>query len=113
MTLPAGIESFAAFWPVYLGEHRRPGCRALHYVGALTVLALVAVAFAASSPWFLLAVPVVSYGMAWVGHFFVECNRPATWSYPWWSLRAEFRMTFLAATGRIRGEMARHGIEAG
>lgn len=110
MSLPRGIASFAEFWPVYLSEHRCTGCRLLHYAGALAVLGLVAGAIVVRSLWLVLAVPVVSYGLAWVGHFFVERNRPATWSYPWWSLRAEFRMAWFAATGRLRQEMRRVGV---
>jgi hypothetical protein len=108
--LPRGIQSFTAFWPIYLAEHRRAGCRVMHYGSALATLALVATAMLLGSPWPLLAVPATAYGLAWLGHFFIERNRPATWSYPWWSLRAEFRMAALAATGRLRPEMARLGI---
>jgi hypothetical protein len=108
--LPPGIATFAEFWPVYLGEHRRRGCRLLHYASALIVLALVATAFWLRSLWPVFAIPAVAYGFAWTGHFFIERNRPATWSYPWWSLRAEIKMALLAATGRLHAEMARVGV---
>ncbi len=112
MSLPRGIPSFDEFWPIYLGEHRRAGCRALHYVSAVAAVVLVGWAVHRASPWPLLAIPVVSYGFAWIGHGIVERNRPATWGYPLWSLRAEFRMTWLAATGRLRDELARVGIRS-
>ena len=109
-SLPSGIATFATFWPVYLGEHRRAGCRLLHYGSALATLALVLAAAWLRAGWLLLAIPVSAYGLAWVGHFYIERNRPATWSYPWWSLRAELRMARLAMTGRLAAEMERLGI---
>jgi hypothetical protein len=44
--------------------------------------------------------PVVGYGFAWVGHFFFEQNRPATFIYPAFSLFGDFRMWFEIATGQ-------------
>ncbi len=39
-----------------------------------------------------LAVPVVCYGLAWVGHFFFEDNKPATFMYPVYSLLGDFNL---------------------
>lgn len=39
-----------------------------------------------------LAVPLVCYGFAWVGHFFFEENKPATFIYPVYSLLGDFRL---------------------
>jgi len=100
------FETYEQFWPFYVREHSTPACRALHFVG--TTLALCSVALgAAASPWFLLAAPVAGYLFAWVGHFGFEHNRPATFQYPWWSLRADFRMYRYIWTGRMRGELLR------
>lgn len=94
------IESFEEFWPYYLNEHRSPACRALHYVGTIAALATVAAAVAVS-PKLLLLIPVVGYGPSWIGHFFIEHNRPASIRYPRWSLRADIKMFGLALTGRL------------
>ena len=100
------LKSFEEFWPHYLGEHRNPTNRALHFVGTSLVYAIVLLALAASIRWLLLA-PLVGYGFAWVGHFFVERNRPATFTYPLWSLRGDFRMHARMATGRLGVDLDR------
>jgi hypothetical protein len=44
---------------------------------------------------------VTGYAFAWVGHFFFEKNRPATFKYPLYSLRGDFVMASDVLTGRI------------
>jgi len=44
---------------------------------------------------------VFAYACAWIGHFGIEKNRPATFEYPIWSLTADFRMW----SHMIRGEL--------
>ena len=98
------IQSFAEFWPFYVREHSLPACRALHFIGSTLALAvLVAAVF--YSPWLLLAVPVVGYGFAWVGHFFIEKNKPASFKYPLWSFVADWKMWALILTGRMGTEV--------
>jgi hypothetical protein len=99
------IASFAEFWPFYLGQHSKPLTRALHFVGTDVAVASLAVAAWRRDPWFLLVALVGAYGLAWVGHFFVERNRPATFSYPLWSLAADFRMWALMWTGGLGREL--------
>ena len=101
---------YADFWPHYLAEHSHPVNRALHYLGSSLGLALLAAA-AILADWRLLpAALVAGYAFAWVGHFRVERNKPATFGYPLWSFVSDFRMLALAATGRLAPELARHGI---
>lgn len=96
------FQSFAEFYPFYLQEHGNPTSRRLHFVGTSLVLALiVAVVAGALSAWWLLALPVVGYGFAWVGHFFFEKNRPATFQYPLYSLTGDFVMYKDILTRRI------------
>ena len=94
---------FREFYPYYLSEHRHPVCRRLHFVGSLLILLLLAaVLFGALSPWWLLAIPLLGYGFAWVGHFFFEHNRPATFDYPLYSLLGEWVMFRDMLIGRVR-----------
>lgn len=101
------IPTFAEFWPYYLGEHRDPTCRALHYLGTSMAVATAVIAAVQGNPWWVLLGLVVGYGPAWVGHFFVEHNRPATFKYPFWSLASDFKMLFYFLTGRIGAELER------
>ena len=99
---PAGgrFQSFAAFYPHYIHEHSNRTCRRIHVVGSALVLVVLAVAVVTLNPWWLLAMPVIGYGFAWVGHFFFEKNRPATFRYPLWSLMGDWRMFFETVSGR-------------
>jgi hypothetical protein len=104
------IQTYADFWPYYLQEHSRPQTRAIHYVGtALSTLSLVAV-FVTGNLWFVFGALIGGYGPAWIGHFFIEHNRPATFTYPLWSLFSDYRMTFRWLTGRLGGDLARAGV---
>lgn len=102
--------SFAEFWPFYLREHSRPTTRALHYVGTTLVVAVAAFALVTGRYWWLLGMPLAGYFFAWLAHFTVEKNRPATFTYPWWSLAADFRMWWLWLTRRLGPELARAGV---
>ncbi|MBF9142535.1 DUF962 domain-containing protein [Hymenobacter properus] len=74
--------TFAEFYPRYLREHSRRGTRVLHFIGtSLFLLCLVMLCISGNWQW-LVAGIVAAYGLAWVGHFFVEHNRPATFQHP-------------------------------
>jgi hypothetical protein len=135
------IASFGAFWPYYIGEHRHPVCRRLHFVGTTLFLGIVVGCLATRPVWFggallaalvlgaaafkmegrrsaapvllgmialllvgnpaILGGVVMAYAFAWVGHFKIEHNRPATFTYPLWSLAGDFRMWGEMLRGRL------------
>ena len=105
------ITSFADFWPYYLREHSRPETRALHYIGTSLAVAAALTALLFQIWWLLLLIPVAGYFFAWVGHYGIEKNRPATFTYPLWSLAADFKMWWLWLTGRLGPELERAGVE--
>jgi hypothetical protein len=102
---PLEIDDFEGFWPFYVGQHSRPGTRALHFLGTTLALALLLGAIVFARPYLVAWALVCGYGFAWVGHYFIEKNRPATFQYPLWSLRGDFRMYALMWRGRMGAEV--------
>lgn len=103
------ITRYADFWPFYLREHGRPTTRWMHFVGTLGGVGLGVAAAATGRAALVPAALVSAYGMAWVAHFRVEHNRPATFRYPLWSLVSDFRMAGLMALGRLAPHLERAG----
>ena len=96
------FNSFAEFWPHYLAEHSRPATRLLHYIGTLAALGLM-IWLIATGRWWLFPMGLVpGYAFAWFAHFFIEKNRPATFTHPLWSFIGDWKMLGLMLTGRLR-----------
>ncbi len=110
--MAATITTYREFWPFYLEEHSKPATRLIHFIGTALVFAVLAAAIGTRAWWLLLLMPVAGYGFAWYSHFFVEHNRPATFTYPFWSLFSDFRMFFVWLTGGLDGELRKYRIVA-
>jgi hypothetical protein len=102
------IATYRDFWPYYLQEHAKPATRNLHFLGTGLALASI-VAALTINPLFGLVALIAGYGPAWFAHFFVEKNRPATFTYPLWSLVSDVRMAWLWATGHLEDELYKAG----
>jgi hypothetical protein len=102
MSEPTRYRTLDEFYPFYLEEHRNRTSRRLHFIGTSLVLVWVAAALLLQNYWLLLIAVVQGYAFAWVGHFFFERNRPATFTYPLLSLRGDWRMWWQILTGRMR-----------
>lgn len=104
------IATYDAFWLHYLREHADPRTRAIHVVGTFLGVGLFALGVLTLRPWLMLAGLVSGYAFAWVSHMTVERNRPATFTYPLWSLGSDLKMAWMFATGRLDGELRRAGV---
>ena len=95
-------KTFREFYPYYLAEHDNRTCRRLHFIGSTLVL-IVLVSAVITRRWELLwLLPLLGYGFAWIGHYFFEHNRPATFTYPLFSLMGDWVMFRDMLTGRLR-----------
>jgi hypothetical protein len=99
--------SFASFWPQYLSAHHDPRTRATHYVGTILGVALLLIGVIAMDWRFVVAAPIVGYGLAMPTHPLFEHNLPKTFEHPLLSFAADFYMLYLWARGRLAGELAR------
>jgi hypothetical protein len=101
------FNSFADFWPYYLNEHGKPATRLLHAVGSIAALILLLTLIALGKWWLFPLAFVPGYALAWTAHFFVEKNRPATFTHPLWSFMCDWKMLTLMLTGKIDDEVSR------
>lgn len=99
------FQSFEEFWPYYVAEHSQPGTRALHAAGTTASVAC-AVGLLLGRKWKLLPLAVVpGYGAAWLAHFLIERNKPATFDYPFWSLIGDYKMVGMMLAGKMDAEV--------
>ena len=101
------IASFEEFWPFYVREHSKKATRILHFIGTTLAVTVAGTALVSRRPGLIPVALVAGYGPAWVSHFFIEGNRPATFKYPLWSLLADFRMWGKIASGTMDAEVER------
>ena len=96
------FSTFKEFYPYYLSEHSNKTCRTLHFIGSSLVLILLAACLITKQYLWLLALPIIGYGFAWIGHFFFEKNKPATFKYPLYSFIGDWVMWWQILTQRKR-----------
>ncbi|MGB1159779.1 MAG: Mpo1-like protein [Alphaproteobacteria bacterium] len=103
-------SDYAEFWPYYLQEHGKSNTRVLHFIGTGGAI-IFAFNFLLNLHWPSLILAVVcGYFFAWLGHFLIEKNRPATFTHPIWSLISDFRMFFLWLGRGLDDELARAAV---
>jgi hypothetical protein len=96
------FRSFGEFYPYYLSEHGNRVSRRLHFTGTSIAVGLIAVSLLRGQPLLLLLALLQGYALAWIGHFFFEKNRPATFRYPVYSFLGDWRMWWDVLRGRVR-----------
>ena len=95
-------QTFAEFYPFYLSQHQNVICRRLHFIGSLMILILLLYILFTASYHLLLLLPVFGYGFAWLGHFIFEKNKPATFTYPLYSLLGDWVMFKDIIVGKVK-----------
>ena len=98
--------SFWSFYPYYLTEHSDAKNRSLHFVGTALIIGFLIAGIVLKKWQLIAAIPICGYGFAWVGNFFIEKNRPATFTYPLYSLGSDFVMFWHMLTGQIKTKIA-------
>jgi hypothetical protein len=106
------IRSFEEFWPRYVRAHSNPGNRMLHFAGTTAAITCFAAGVLTRKPKLALLAPVVGYGAAWIGHFGVEKNKPATFGHPLWSLASDFVMWWKTLNGSMDAEVDKYAQPA-
>ena len=104
------ISTYAEFWPYYLREHAQPATRAFHYFGTALGIAIAVWAVATGRWAFIPLMFLAGYFFAWVSHGLIERNKPATFTYPLWSLASDFKMLFHFVTGTMGRELQKSGV---
>lgn len=94
------FETYAEFWPYYLAEHSKPMTRVLHLIGTVLGTAMLVWSVLSANWFFIPLALMVGYGFAWISHFFIEKNKPATFKHPWWSFISDYRMAVMMITFR-------------
>ena len=100
--------TFAEFWPEYVRAHSRPATRVVHTLGTLGAWMLLGAALAQRRWWLIAVAIVIPYALAWISHFFIEHNKPASFSHPLWSWWADQRMVLLTLIGRMNDEVRKY-----
>ena len=112
MENPARYTNYKDFFPFYLREHSKKSTRMLHYFGSIGYQVLFWSLLLTQNYLFLPLILLAGYGPAWIGHFFIEKNKPATFKYPLWSLIGDHHMAYLMLTGKLKKKLSDAGVSA-
>lgn len=96
------FKSFKEFYPFYLSEHQNPVNRSLHFIGSCLIVFIGLIFIFTQTWWGLVFLPVIGYGFAWIGHYIFEQNKPATFTYPFYSFLGDWMMFWDILRGRIK-----------
>lgn len=96
-----GMKTFKEFWPYYLNEHKNPLTKRYHFYGTSLAIGCLVTGVLLKAYELLPFALALGYFPAWFSHFRIEKNRPATWKYPLWSLRADLKMWLMILNGKL------------
>ena len=96
------FNSFKEFYPFYLSEHSKKSTKILHMIGSILVIYILIYSIKNQDWSKLYFLPITGYGFAWIGHFFFEKNKPATFKYPLYSSISDWAMLKDIIIGRVK-----------
>ena len=96
------FTSFKDFYPYYLSEHKVKTNKILHIIGSLTGLSFLFYIVYIEKYKFIPISFLFGYTFAWIGHFFFEKNKPATFKYPLYSFIGDWVMLKDIFLGKIK-----------
>lgn len=96
------FTSFKEFYPYYIKEHANKYTKLLHFIGSNLFLFFVIKLLVSNEMRNLFFAFLSAYGLAWIGHFFVEKNKPATFEYPIYSFMGDCAMYFDIIKGKYK-----------
>ena len=85
-------KTFKDFYPYYIEEHSKPKTKLFHFIGTSISLFFLVQLVITFDPIYLIYALLSGYGFAWVAHFFIEKNKPATFTYPFYSFIGDHKM---------------------
>jgi len=85
-------KTFKDFYPYYLSEHDSKYTKLMHFIGTSIGLVFLINFLLSFNFLYLLFAFISGYAFAWVGHFFIEKNKPATFKYPFYSFIGDHKM---------------------
>ena len=99
------IHNYKEFWLFYVREHSNGTCRRLHIAGTALALLAFFLFILTKEIMFLILMPLFGYSFAWIGHFYFQKNKPATFKQPFFSLISDFVMFCYVLTGKFDTEL--------
>jgi hypothetical protein len=99
---------FSEFWPRYLRAHQHRGTRIGHYYATTIALSAVAASVFLHAVWLTLLGIIVGYGIALTSHRIGDRSKSLVFVNPVWGAVADLKMCWLALTGGLSAELARH-----
>ena len=93
-------KTLKEFYPYYLSEHGDKYTKLFHFIGTSFTFFFLFAFIATFNIFYLILTPLSGYGFAWVSHFFIEKNKPATFTYPFFSLVSDYIMFFEILRGK-------------
>jgi hypothetical protein len=100
------MTSFQDFWPLYLRAHRHRGTRIGHYAATTIALATIAASIALQKIWLTVLGITLGYAIALAAHRLADGSKSLVTVNPVWGAVADFKMCWLALTGRLTAELA-------